>query len=115
MTGPGGTVATYPQYWKRNTLVVDLQGASGTGSVMLAPREGATWPVRMAFRVMPGSMGALEIHAEQRKVLPITPDGSKPVDLELEPGVFTPKTDRIFVGWGPAPQPEDQPAAQPAQ
>ena len=28
-----GTPASYPQYWKRNTLVIDLSGVGGTGSV----------------------------------------------------------------------------------
>ena len=31
----------FPQYWKRNTLVVDLQGAAGTGSSCSSRRDGA--------------------------------------------------------------------------
>src|SRR3954470_8985501 len=50
ITGADGAPATaFPQYWKRNTLVVDLQSASGNGSVTLKPGP-AKWPVRIALR-----------------------------------------------------------------
>ncbi len=98
-------VAQYPQYWKRNTLVVDLQSVSGSGAIVLKPREHTTWPVRVAFRVMPGSIGLLEVRGEQRTLLPITPSGTKPIDLELVPGIYTPKTPQLTVSWGPNPEP----------
>jgi hypothetical protein len=101
---PAGADAAFPQYWKGNTLVVDLESATGEGSVTLAPREHTLWPVRIAFRVMPGQFGALEARANQRVVLPITTAGSKPVDLELAPDVFIMKTPQITVSWGPADQ-----------
>ena len=100
--GEGVTAASYPQYWKRNTVVVDLQGVTGTGSVVLRPRDGATWPVRIALRVMPGGVGVLDIAAAQRLVLPISSEGTQPVDLELPPGVYTPATEQITVRWSPA-------------
>ncbi len=99
-TSESGAAQSFPQYWERNTLVVDLQGASGSGSVVLTPREGTTWPVRIAFKVMPGSIGELEIRAAQRTVLPITPAGTKPVYLELSPGIYVPKTPKITASWG---------------
>jgi hypothetical protein len=89
--------ASFPQYWMRNTLIVDLQGASGTGSVTLKPREHTTWPVRIALKVMPGSVGELEVRAAQRVVLPVTPAGTKPIVLELSPRVYTMKTPQIVV------------------
>jgi hypothetical protein len=90
----------FPQYWKRNTLVVDLTtAASGGGAVTLRPREGEKWPVRLAFRVMPGSMGILEVQADQRLLMPVTREGTRPVDLELVPGVYTSKTPQITVKW----------------
>ncbi|MGH8140087.1 MAG: hypothetical protein ACREVV_18070 [Steroidobacteraceae bacterium] len=101
ITAPDGSAADFPQYWNRNTLVIDLQSASGSGSVMLKPREHTLWPVRMAFRVMPGQFGALEVRAKQRVVLPITAAGTRPVDLELAPGVFIMKTPQMTVLWGP--------------
>ena len=101
----GGATASFPQYWMRNTLIVDLQGASGSGNVVLKPREGTTWPVRIAFRVMPGSIGELEIRAAQRTVLPVTTQGAKPIVLELSPGIYVPKSPQINVSWGPNPTP----------
>lgn len=101
ITGADGAAATaFPQYWKRNTLVVDLQSASGTGSVTLKP--GAKWPVRIALRVRPGTVGLLEVQADQRMILPVSREGDKPVDLELVPGVYTPKSPQIVVHWEPA-------------
>jgi hypothetical protein len=102
ITSDGSTAATFPQYWQRNTLLVDLQGASGTGSVVLKPVEGTTWPVRLALRVTPGQIGIVEVRADQRQVLPITAQGPKPVDLELSPGVYTLRTAQITVSWRPA-------------
>ena len=91
----------FPQYWKGNTLVVDMRPAGGQGSAVLKPREHTTWPVRIAFRVSPSQFGALEVRAAQRVVIPITTTGTKPVDLELAPGVFIMKSPQIAVSWGP--------------
>jgi hypothetical protein len=103
LTGADGSPAQgFPQYWKRNTLVVDLSSASGSGSVVLKPGDSGKWPVRVAFRVMPGSIGLLEVQADQRMLLPVGRDGTKTVDLELVPGVYTPKTAQISVRWEPA-------------
>ena len=106
-TSDGGAPATFPQYWMRNTLIVDLQGASGTGSVALKPREHTTWPVRIAVKVMPGSVGEIEVRAAQRTVLPVTPAGSKPVVLELSPSIYTFKTKQMVLSWGPNPAPAE--------
>jgi hypothetical protein len=97
----------------RNTLVVDLQGASGSGSVTLKPREHTMWPVRIAFKVMPGSIGELEVRARQRLVLPVTPAGAKPIVLELSPRVYTMKSPEIVVSWGPMMVPELPPPPTP--
>jgi hypothetical protein len=104
ITTPDGAEAAFPQYWKGNTLVVDMKPASGEGSIVLKPREHTVWPVRIAFRVMPGQFGALEVRAKQRVVLPITSAGTKPVDLELTPGVFIMKSPQMTVSWGPVDQ-----------
>ena len=42
--------------------------------------------MRLAFRVVPGAVGQLEVQAAQR-VLPVNPEASAPVDLELAPSV----------------------------
>ena len=102
----GGSTA-FPQYWKRNALLVDLQTGGSTGSIVLRPVQGTTWPVRIAFRMMPGQFGALEVRGDARLRLPITPQGSKPIDLELSPDVYTSRTPQLTVTWGPAPPPPE--------
>ncbi len=102
----GAASDSFAQYWKRNTLVVDLSPAGGSGSLTLKPAAGGSWPVRLALRVRPGSFGALEVRAAQRVVLPIHPVGTQPVDLELAAGVYRPDTPQITVSWGPELTPE---------
>lgn len=99
------TAAAFPQYWRRNTLLVDLSAARGSGSIELRPAAGAAWPVRLAFRVTPGAIGALEVSAAQHTRLPINPSGSRPVDLELDPGIYTPQSEKMTVSWGPESEP----------
>ena len=98
----GAAADSFPQHWKRNTLVVDLSAASGSGSITLTPAEGVSWPLRLAFRVTPGSIGALEVRGAQRMVLPVTPGGGTSVDLEVTPGIYTPATPQMWVAWGPS-------------
>ena len=98
VTGAG----SYPQYWKRNTLLLDLSAASSSGSVTLRPVAGTSWPVRIGVRVRPGSFPVLEVRGDQRLSLPINASGSAPVDLEFTPGVYTAKTPQIVISWGAA-------------
>lgn len=105
ITDGTGAAKSYPQYWKRNTLVVDLEGISGTGRVVLTPPAGMTWPFRLALRVVPGSVGELDVRADQRLVIPLVASGAKPVDLELAPGLYSRATREISVAWGPVPAP----------
>jgi hypothetical protein len=98
----GAAADSFPQHWQRNTLVVDLSAASGSGSITLKPVEGINWPLRLALRVTPGAIGALEVRGAQRAILPITSAGPKPIDLELTPGVYTPATPQMTVAWGPS-------------
>jgi hypothetical protein len=102
----GGAAATYPQFWERNTLVVDLSAASGSGGITLKPVAGTSWPVRLALRITPGSVGELDVRGAQRLVLPVAPSGHKPVDLELAPGVYPAATPELKVSWGPAGAPQ---------
>jgi hypothetical protein len=111
-----GTPATFPQYWLRNTLVIDLSAASGAGNVAARLPDETTWPVRMAVRVRPGSVQQVEILGEERNLLPVSPVGTKAIDLEVAPSVYTPKTAAIYISWGPmpvfaeaAPTPEAEP------
>ena len=98
----GTASVSFPQYWKRNAIVIDLATASGTGGIVVKPKDGATWPVRLALRVKPGSVGQLEVDADQRVILPIIAEGAQPVDLELSPGVYSARTEQMTVSWGAA-------------
>jgi hypothetical protein len=98
-----GSAATFPQYWKRNTLVIDLTGAGGQGSLAARLPGESAWPVRVALRVQPGSVGQLEVQGEERNILPVTAEGAKPVDIELASSVYTPNTAAIYISWGPVP------------
>jgi hypothetical protein len=105
ITGAAGAPVEFPQYWKRNTLVVDLSAVSGSGAITLTPAAGSAWPVRLALRITPGSIGLLEVRADQRLSLPITPAAGKPVELELATRLYTSRTPRMSVTWGPASAP----------
>ncbi len=98
-----GTPASFPQYWKRNTLVIDLSGIGGEGNVAARLPEETTWPVRVAVRVRPGSVGQIEILGEERNVLPVATEGTQTIDLEFAPSVYTPRTAAIYISWGPIP------------
>jgi hypothetical protein len=89
------------QYWDRNTLLVDLSAASGEGSVRLRPAAGATWPVRLEFRVQSGSVARLEVAGAQR-VSYVVPASGGQVVLKLDPGVYTARTAVLTVTWHPA-------------
>jgi hypothetical protein len=103
--------ASFAQYWKRNTLVVDLSAAPATGRIVLKPAAGTAWPMRLAFRVMPGRFGVLEVRGAERVLLPISAAGHTALDLELAPDVYRPDTAEITVSWGPelAPSPDQPP------
>lgn len=95
-------VAAFPQYFKRNTLIIDLTTASGSGSVLLRPKTPAGWPMRVAFRVKPGSFEALEVRADQRVLLPLSASSNRPTqDLSLPPGSYQVGTESILLRWGP--------------
>jgi hypothetical protein len=96
----GAPPDAYPQYWKRNTLLIDLSSASGTGTITLKPVSGTSWPVRLSFRVTPGAIGTLRVRGAERVVLPITPGSPHPIDLDLTPGVYSAQTPQITVSWG---------------
>jgi hypothetical protein len=96
-----GTPANFPQYWKRNTLVIDLSGIGAAGNFAARLPEGTTWPVRVGVRVRPGSVGQIEILGEERNILPVAAEGTLPIDLVFAPSVYTPKTAAIYISWGP--------------
>ena len=106
-----GTPANFPQYWKRNTLVIDLSAIGAAGNFAARLWEGTTWPVRVGVRVRPGSVGQIEILGEERNVLPVAAEGTLPIDLEFAPSVYTPKTAAIYISWGPMAAAVEEPSA----
>jgi hypothetical protein len=99
-----GTPASYPQYWKRNTLLIDLSGVSGVGSVAARLPADTTWPVRVAVRVQPGSVEQMEFVGEERNVIAVSREGTLPIDLEFPASVYRPTTGAIYINWGYMPQ-----------
>jgi hypothetical protein len=99
---PEGAAVPWPQFWQRNDVVLDLSGVAATGSAVVAPRTGLAWPVRVALRVTPGAIGAIDVRGAQRWVVPVPATGAASVDLELPPGVYQAATRQITVSWGPA-------------
>ena|ERR1700728_408298 len=102
-----GTALAWPQVWQRNDVVLDLSGVAGTGAAVVMPRAGLAWPVRVALRVTPGSIGAIDVRGAQRLIVPVPASGAGPVDLELPPGVYVAATKQITLNWGPANVPAD--------
>jgi hypothetical protein len=97
-----GTVGGFLQFWDRNTLLIDLRSVSGSGAATLRRRAGAAWPVRLAFRVSPASIGELEVRGDVRVLFPIAAaEGG--IVLKLSPDVYSENTNEIRLAWAPAP------------
>src|SRR5580698_4896135 len=107
VAGPNGGGLSWPQFWVRNDVVLDLSAVSGTGCALVMPRSGLAWPVRVALRVTRGSIGALDVRGAQRFVVPVPASGAGTVDLELPPGVYVAATKQLTVNWGPAAVPAE--------
>jgi hypothetical protein len=98
---PEGAAVSWPQFWQRNDVVLDMTGVVGTGSVVVVPRTGLAWPMRVALRVPAGVIGTLDVQGAQRLVVSIPATGGTAVDVELPPGVYPAATRQITVHWGP--------------
>ncbi|HEV7985463.1 MAG TPA: hypothetical protein VGP20_04805 [Steroidobacteraceae bacterium] len=87
------------QFWDRNTLLLDLTALSGEGEASLHAAHG--WPVRLEFKVQPGSMAQLEVRALARTVFEV-PSQGKPVVLKLAAGAYVGDTPQITIRWSGA-------------
>jgi hypothetical protein len=99
---PEGAALSWPQFWQRNDVVLDMSAVAGTGSAVVMPRAGLTWPVRVALRVRRGAIGEVEVRGAQRWVVPIAASGAGTVDVELPPGVYVAATKQFTVNWDTA-------------
>ena len=100
VTAPDGAALSWPQVWQRNDVVLDMAGVAATGSAVVMPRSGLTWPVRVALRVTPGLTGIIDVRGAQRLLIPVPATGTGSVDLELPPGVYVAATKQITLNWG---------------
>jgi hypothetical protein len=98
----GSAAPAWPQFWKRNALVVDMQGAGASGVVVLHPKSAAGWPVRLALRIIPGAFAQLEVRGAQRVLLPINASAAAPLDIELPPSSYARGTPSLRLSWGAA-------------
>ncbi|HTT06167.1 MAG TPA: hypothetical protein VMF64_12840 [Steroidobacteraceae bacterium] len=102
LAGQGtSAAAAVPQSWQRNTLLVDLTHLPGNGSATLTPPPNAGWPVRLAFRVQPGSIASLTIEGAQRVQYTLPARGAA-MTLQLDPGVYVVKTPSLTLRWSAA-------------
>ena len=101
----GAALPPIKQYWVRNTLVIDLSAAGAQGTVAVAKPASGRWPVRLAFRVLPGQFSVLEVRGDQRVILPIRADGPAPVAVPLAPGTWSQQSAQLQLLWGAASAP----------
>lgn len=101
VAGTDGTALTWPQVWQRNDVVLDMSAVAATGAAVIAPRSGLAWPVRVALRVTPGAIGAIDVRGAQRLVVPVPAAGAGTLDIELPPGLYVAATKQITLSWGP--------------
>ena len=95
----GVPVRAFPQYWLRNTLLIDLSGAASSGTIVLGRREAGSWPVRLAFRVRPAEIKMLEVSAAQRLLMSTSTEAGDQIELEVAPDVYGRDTQSITVRW----------------
>jgi len=95
------TATAILQYWDRNTLLLDLTAAGGEGGAIVSPIKALGWPVRLEFRVQPGSIHRLEVLAAQRVVFEVPAQGAALL-LKLAPGAYHADTAQITLRWSAA-------------
>jgi hypothetical protein len=100
-TDAAGPAVTIPQYWDRNTLLLDLSGVSGEGGASITPIKALGWPIRLEFRVRPGSFGRLEVVGAQRVIFAVPAQG-EPLLLKLAPSAYHADTGQITLQWSAA-------------
>jgi hypothetical protein len=96
-----GSATTIVQYWDRNTLLLDLSAVGGEGGAIVTPTKALGWPIRLEFRVRPGSMAQLEVLAAQRVIYAVPAQGG-PLLLKLAPGAYHVDTAQITLRWSAA-------------
>jgi hypothetical protein len=101
VTDANGSAATILQYWDRNTLLLDLSGVGAEGGASVTPIKALGWPIRLEFRVAPGTIGRLEVQGAQRVVYAVPTQGA-PLLLKLAPSAYRADTQQITLRWSAA-------------
>jgi hypothetical protein len=101
VTDANGSAATILQYWDRNTLLLDLSAVGGEGGASITPIKALGWPIRLEFRVRPGSIGRLEVLGAQRVLFAVPAQGA-PLLLKLAPSAYHADTEQITLRWSAA-------------
>ena len=86
------------QFWDRNTLLIDLTALSGDGAATLSAAAGRGWPIRLEFRVQPGSIARLEVQGRERVGYEIPTQGAAML-FKLAPSAYVHDTPQITVRW----------------
>jgi hypothetical protein len=89
------------QFWDRNTLLLDLTALRGEGVATLTPVARRGWPIRLEFRVQPGSIAQLEVQGRERVVFEVPGTGA-PVVFKLAPDAYVADTPQISLRWSAA-------------
>jgi len=89
------------QFWDRNTLLLDLTALRGEGTATLMPVAARGWPIRIEFRVQPGSIAHLEVQGRERVVFEVPGQGA-PVVFRLAPDAYVADTPKISLRWSAA-------------
>jgi hypothetical protein len=89
------------QFWDRNTLLVDLTAVGAEGAATLRPIKGLGWPIRLEFRVRPGTFGLLTVSGAQRVIFQVPSEGA-PVLLRLAPSAVHADTGQVTLRWSAA-------------
>jgi hypothetical protein len=103
LQAPPGASAAAPilQFWDRNALLLDLTALRGDGAATLVPAAARGWPIRIEFRVQPGSIAHLEVQGRERVVFEVPGQGA-PVVFKLAPDAYLPDAPRISLQWSAA-------------
>jgi len=89
------------QFWDRNTLLLDLTAVGAEGAATLTPIKALGWPVRLEFRVRPGTFGRLTVIGAQRVIFQVPSQGA-PIVLRLAPSAVHADTGQITLRWSAA-------------
>jgi hypothetical protein len=89
------------QFWDRNTLLLDLGAVGAEGAATLTPTKAHGWPVRLEFRVLPGTFGLLTVDGAQRVIYQVPAQGAPQV-LQLPPSAVHADTAQITLRWSAA-------------